>query len=281
MIAPIGIGLMHTVIFLSLLLQPARAQITEKQLIDLLARENLTRARLKINDLARRYPNSPAMLFMQASFTENAQEALELYKKLTQKFPNTRYGIKATYRIGQFYFARGFYYMARKYFKEVVRSPYNSGLKEMAQYYAAKCLFAAGKRDSARAEWLRLKQISQSQLLIALIEDDLRYFESRDRPESVVDGLGVYPPSVATQPRFAVQIGAYRKRENAESQKKYFGLLGYPVEIQEIVHKKKTQYRVILGKFHDRETAKKFGEAFKKKFQLSYHIIKLDERNHD
>ncbi len=262
-------------------LQLANAQITEKQLIDLIARENLTRTRLKIDDLARRYPDSPVVLFMQASFTENAQKAFELYKKLTQKFPNTRYGVKATYRIGQFYFARGFYYTARKYFQEVIHSPYNIGLKEMAQYYAAKCLFAAGKRDSARAEWLRLKQITQSQLLIALIEDDLRYYESKDRPESVMDGLAAHLPPVASPPRFAVQIGAYRNRENAESQKKYFGLLGYPVEIQEIVHKKKTQYRVILGEFHDRETAKKFGEAFKKKFQLSYHIIKLDEGNHD
>ena len=260
---------------------PIFAQITEKQLIDILAREPLAEARRKIDELATRHPDSPAVLYMQASITEDAQKAFERYKALAQKFPRNPYGVKAAYRIGQFYFARGFYYTARKYFQDVALAAPSPRLKDMAQYYAAKCLFAAGKRDSAKAEWQRLKQTTRSQLLLALLEDDLRAFNPGGTARLQSNGASAALLSDARTPQYAIQIGSFRKRENAESQKKYFGLLGYPVEIQVIERKKKPFYRVVIGQFENRDTAKKFGEAFKQKFQISYQIIKRNEGNHD
>ncbi len=254
---------------------PAFSQINEKQILDLIAQNDLARAQKMVEEVWRRHPDSPAAHYYRALLIADAQKAFEAYQLVSDRFPDTVWGRKSAFRLAQFYFARGFYFTARKYFLDIARR--DSGpLGQRARYYAAKSLFAAGKRDSARTELRTLQRQTESQLLQALIEEDLHWYdENRNLPGPVP-----LRPLARQQQLFVLQIGSYRQKENAESQMKYFGLLGYPVQVESVQKKGKTYYRVLLGKFATRATAKRFGEAFKKRYGLSFRILPLGE-GHD
>ncbi|RMD99974.1 MAG: hypothetical protein D6814_04545 [Calditrichaeota bacterium] len=250
-------------------------QINEKQLLELMAKDDVATARQKVEEAVKRYPHSPVALYFQALLEVDAVRALELYKSLVKRFRSSEYAVKSLYRIGQFYFARGFYYSARKYFLDVIRTEPNSDLADKATYFAAKCLFAAGKRDSARQEFIQLKRHHPPQLLIALIDEDLATLNSSGPDRYAAPAAQTPGINDAQTGGYTVQIGSYLREENARSQKKYFALLGYPVEIKEIKKNSATYYRVFIGRFSEKAKAKKFAQAFKQKFGLKTHIVEL------
>ncbi len=252
------------------------AQLTEKQLLDLIATQSLREARLRVNEVAARYPDSPVALYFQALLESDANKAIEKYKRITERHPESVYSVKATYRLGQFYFARGFYYSARKYFLDVVQKQAPRAMLDGARYSAAKCLYAAGKLDSARSELEALRQTTTSQLYIALIDEDLQALRERATLNAAIsEGASGSHTESGTGKIYTIQIGSYQQYENALSQKKYFSLLGYPVEIRTFERGEATFYRVLIGKFSSREVADRFGRAFKKKFAMNYRIVKL------
>ena len=63
-------------------------------------------------ELISKYPNDPGVLYLQALLTSNGMKSLELYSKLIEKFPESKYAGEASVKIGEYFYARGLYSQA-------------------------------------------------------------------------------------------------------------------------------------------------------------------------
>jgi len=82
----------------------------------------------KLSELKKDYPNSSNVMFLDGVLTENAQDAIEIYQNILDKYPKSSFADAALYRIYSYYFALGLYNTADKYFSKLKtdypQSPY-------------------------------------------------------------------------------------------------------------------------------------------------------------
>jgi tetratricopeptide (TPR) repeat protein len=259
-----------------LFVQASFGQLTEKQILDLIAKEGIAVARSRVQRVAWKYPASPAVAYFAAILEENGSRAYERYRQVVARFHGSNYAARALYRMAQYNFAKGNYFTARKQFLDLKRIYPDFALNETAVYYAAKCLFAAGEVDSAAAELVRLARQAHSQLIINLASEDLEILQQRTgMVRSGRETAMPLAPGAPDETLYSVMIGSYSERENAESQKQYFALMGYPVEVKEVYQKKRTDYLVLIGRFKSKAEAERFGAAFKSRFGLKYRIVNV------
>ncbi|HSP86864.1 MAG TPA: SPOR domain-containing protein [Ignavibacteriaceae bacterium] len=78
--------------------------------------------------LKTKYPNSPSVLFLEGILTENGQDAVSIYSKIVNSYPQSKYADASLYRIYSYYYAIGLYDAAKKHLsrlkKEYPSSPY-------------------------------------------------------------------------------------------------------------------------------------------------------------
>lgn len=259
-----------------LFVQASFGQLTEKQILDLIAKDGIAVARTRLQRAAWQYPNSPAVAYFSAVLEEDGSLAYGRYQKVVARFKSSNYAARALYRMAQYNFARGNYFTARKQFLNLKQLFPTSALSETAEYYATKCLFAAGKVDSARAELVILAREARSQLIINLAREDLEVLQQKkDVGMTSREIAAPLAPGTVAAEIYSVLIGSYSERGNAESQKQYFALMGFPVEVEEVYKKKRTDYLVLIGRFKSKAEAERFGAAFKSRFGLKYRIVNV------
>jgi tetratricopeptide (TPR) repeat protein len=79
-------------------------------------------------DLKNKYPNSPSVMFLEGVLTENGQDAVAIYSKIVNSYPQSKYADASLYRIYSYYYALGLYDAAKNHLnrlkKEYPESPY-------------------------------------------------------------------------------------------------------------------------------------------------------------
>lgn len=89
------------------------------------------------------------------------------------------------------------------------------------------------------------------------------------------------PKKVEAKPKavalYAVQIGAYLQRTNAEDQKKRYAQAGYKTEVVEKQEGKRKYYAVWVGELATREQAYALADELKKKFKVRAHSVRRDD----
>lgn len=82
----------------------------------------------KLPELKSKYPNSPSVMFLDGVLTENGQDAVSIYSKIVNSYPQSKYADASLYRIYSYYYALGLYDAAKKHLeklkKEYPESPY-------------------------------------------------------------------------------------------------------------------------------------------------------------
>ena len=79
-------------------------------------------------ELKKKYPNSPSVMFLEGVLTENGQDAVAIYSKIVNSYPQSKYADASLYRIYSYYYALGLYEAAKNHLnrlkKEYPESPY-------------------------------------------------------------------------------------------------------------------------------------------------------------
>ncbi|KAA3616169.1 MAG: hypothetical protein DWQ05_10500 [Calditrichaeota bacterium] len=253
----------------------AQAQLSEKQILQIIAEHDLQTAQERLEKVAKRYPASPEILFLQTILVENGQEAFKLYSDIYFKNKASRYAPDALFKIAQYNYAKGDYERARIFFLYVVTDYPNSGNRPLCQYFAARMLLAQSKLDAAESELKAVIKKSKDVDVIILADEDLKYIETlRNATKREKKETHVARPN-APQIIFAVQIGAFSNYSNAASQRQYYGKLGYKSEIVPYKTRTGSLYRVILGRFDSEKSARDFGNKIKKLHKINYRLAKL------
>lgn len=256
---------------------PVRAQLTTRQVLKIVAANDLQTTIARLDKLIKKYPSSPELIYLRAMLNSNAADAFDDYSQVYSKYKSSYYAPDALMKIAQYNYAKGDYERARVFYSSIVTKYPNAENRWLAQYFAAKTLLAQSKLEAAEAELKQVHKRCRDASLKLLIDEDLSYIETL---KQVTRSKKKQALKKNIQPRlhigkYAIQIGSYSNRTNALNQVQYFGKLGYATEI--ITHKTRNNlyYRVIIGRYESKKSARINGDKFKSIFKKPYRIIHL------
>lgn len=315
---------------------PAYSQITEAEILALIAANDLALARERVQEMRRTSPTSALAAYYSAVLEDDADAAASAFLDFVKRFDDSAYMDRARYRLGQYYFTRNNFTRSRQYFVEVTNKHAGSALAPTAQYYAAKTLLLAGDLYGAKTELENVSRRHSGTWLAKFAQEDLQQealktlpprMEEQPQPvtaeepsKSPTTGAAAAqsereqtpfakqttqknplqteerkttptrkeekkPEPAAKKPTpkpkpvaiYAVQVGAYLQRVNAEDQKKRYMQAGYKTEVVEKQEGRRKYFAVWVGELATREQAYALVEELKKKFKVRAHTVRRDE----
>jgi cell division protein FtsN len=241
------------ILSVSFLALPLRGQETEVQrYLGMVQKGQVDEVRKEVPGLLEKYPNNPAVLYLQAAVTKEGAEAARIYQSIVDNFPKSSYADAALFRVYQFYYALGLYRTAELKMKQLQREyPHSRYLKPEANETASipeepPPPTGRAPRDSAGGTVPR-----EAAPAVAT-------------PEAT--------PSV-TPTTFALQVGAFGAQPNAEKQKKFFEEKGFTVDMITKVRDTQTLYVVLVGNYASYDEAKAKSVEIKNKYQITSLVV--------
>ncbi len=247
---------------------PCNAQFSDFNLRKELARHDLSEVEKKVAEFAIEYDGSAEAVYVQAVLEHDAQKAMELYNRVKVEFPDSPLTAFANFQMGHYYFARGLYISARRFFLEVIEKHSDSKIVPDAMYFAAVCMCAARKTETCRTELENFRKQYRSSPLARLALEDLSEIGVAALPAEKLQRV-----VSASEGKYTLQLGSFSQTNNALNLRNYFSKLGFQVEIREIVTDGKTNYAVWLGAFRTKQAAQTFGDKLKKDHGKPYRIV--------
>lgn len=225
------------------------------------------KARLTQMEKDNRFPEQ--VLFLKGLLTADGDSAVHVYERFLMLYPKSRFCDEALYRISQYKYAKGLYQSALRPLVQLVKKFPNSPIMEKSLYGIALCHLNLNQSDSAVVYFKKIMDRSSD-------SDVAR--SARIQLVSLQGGVQPLPEAidstVASAPRFAVQVGAFSNQTNAVLRKSFFERAGYPVELRTKKRDDEILYLVWIGTYATMEEAQKTGEELKNKYGLNYHLVK-------
>lgn len=257
------------------------AQDFEHDFLSWLEKHSKEELKNRLDTIKKKYPDSPVPLFIEAYIEENGDRAIELYKQVVEKYPNSKFTENALLKLAQYHYAIGSYVSARQYLENLVDQFSDSPLVPEAKYLAARCLIATGYYALAEEE---LKKLVKAHSKSSFKDHAKTELASLDELAKQDNNLPRSPNAVANSDRpietsggsekYAIQIGAFQDKENASRQKELYSRQGYLAAIETKHVNNNLLYLVWLGEFETEEQAARFGEVFKNLHGVSFHVVK-------
>ncbi len=250
------------------------------------------RARADLPALLNNYPDAPGVKYLQGVLASDGEEAYRIFKEIADKSRYNPYKDAATLKVGEYLYTRGLYISAERYLRQIPVHYPRSPHIERAANLLIRSMAAAGKVDSSRT-WARVLQRQYPQIDFSFQLDGLESSPERSTPtESSAPPEPVdlsrenpyYDPDEADEPAdtsqeaqesagYAIQVGAFSSRENAEAGKEIFEEHDYPVQIRKRNRNNVELYLVWIGQYETREEAERVGSEIKQKLALPYFIL--------
>jgi tetratricopeptide (TPR) repeat protein len=197
----------------------------------------LSAVKEKLPELKVKYPGSPAIMFLDGVLTEDGQQAVVIYQRIIEKYPNSKYADAAVYRVFSYFYALGLYEAAEK-MREKLNTEYpDSPYRKLAE---------ANKTPD---------------------------FKTSTQPGETPKIST--PPTTRTDYRFTIQAGAFSNSANAINLKNDFERAGYITEMKE-KNVGGTNFQIVyVGKFALRRDAEDFLHIINSKFNLNGRVIEI------
>lgn len=213
----------------------------------------------------------PGVILHLADLTYDAELSSKYYKDLYKKFPKSKEATLALIRLGQYYYALEAYNMAISYFSKASKRPLSNFAKQKVQYWLGKSYIMTDKKDSAK---LYFKLVMTEDTLSPYFKLAKSSLTSLTRGKTVDKKISV-STSKDTSVKYGIQIGAFSSKSNANQLKEKYAGKGYDVFIIPATTNKRASYRVIIGKFSNRNDAEDYIKIFRKAEGISCWITKI------
>jgi len=230
-------------IVVGLIAVPVRlsAQVDPTPYIERLAKGDTESVRSEVSDLVDRYPNDPGIRYLQGLVTEDGTDAVRVFQGLVDRHPDSEWADDALYKVYQFYYSIGLYRTADLKMEQLRRdypsSPYASA-KGTAAPPRVSDETGAGAEGAESAGSV-----------------------------AVEAGAGTHSG------QFALQVGAYSARENADKQKFFFEDQGFPVEVINRVRDGRSLFIVLVGNYLTYEDAKTKSADIRKQYGVDSFVV--------
>jgi len=223
-------------------------------------------------DLINTYPNSKvchqAIYWCAASYLAIRQpsKARQMYEKYLARYSALTELVHLG--IGDSYFIEKEYEKALRAYQMLIRL-YPQGSSLPAAYKRmADCYRILGRDDKAQELENKLKQKYPQSIYTQLVKPTATITQINPIPET---------PEPAQQ-NYVIQVGSYSQQNNALALKMRLKKLGYPVKISVKIINAQQYYRVWVGPYPDKKTAKKIANKLKAQERLEYLIKKYPEQ---
>lgn len=190
--------------------------------------------RAELPSLLERYPNNPGVLYLQAALATDGTEAVRLYQSVVDNYPRSEWADDALYKVHQFYYALGLYRTAELKMSQLQKDYPRSP-------YAVRGTSAPPTRNLP------------------------------EEPASPPGAAGT--PAATGETSFALQVGAYSLRENAEKQKLFFEDLGEQVEVINRMRDNRSLFIVLVGRYRTADEARAAGDAIRAKHNIDARVV--------
>ena len=216
-----------------------------------------------IPELVSKYPNDPGVLYLQALLTVSGMKSLELYSRLIEKYPESKYSGEASVKIGEYFYARGLYSQAGKQLCSIPRKyPRLTNMQGVIDMMVSS-FRAIGEEDSVKY----YSGIYQSM------------FPNLDMSKYGIKKQPILNPRILDNEKrkepkpYVVQIGAFGSIQNANRLKLQVSQIGYEVEISPVQTNGKGLQAVRVVRFRSKSSADRVGEVIKKKLGIDYRVL--------
>lgn len=196
--------------------------------------------------LKNKNPNDPNVMFLEAILTEDGKESINIYNKILEKYPHSRYADASLYRIYSYYFSLGEYDKAKESFEK---------LKE--EYPISPYLKLAERNIPSENKLFAEKNVKK---------------EKSPQPEKKNE---IKKEEKSFNYKFTIQAGAFSKASNAISLKKSFENNGFLSEVKE-KNVGGTNFNIVyVGKFQNRDEAENFLQVINNEFKLEGRVVSI------
>jgi cell division septation protein DedD len=194
----------------------------------------------QLPELKRKNPESPSIMFLEGVLTENGQQAIVIYQKIVDSYPDSRYADAALYRIYSYYYALGLYETAKEKLMQL-----------QAKYPSSPYLKIASQTRIPEEED---QQQEQQQMQ-----------NEQEQQETVSE----------QQYQFTIQAGAFSKSENAKSLQSDFEKAGIFSQVKQKSVAGTVFNVVYVGKFVNESDADNFLKVINEKFKLNARVVPI------
>lgn len=200
---------------------------------------NSSEVKAELPELKRKNPESPSIMFLEGVLTENGQQAIVIYQKIVDNYPESRYADAALYRIYSYYYALGLYETAKEKLMQL-----------QAKYPSSPYL----------------KVASQTRIPDQDEQTQEQQDPTQEKKQQTVS---------EHQYKFTIQAGAFSNSDNAKSLQSDFENAGMFCQIKE-KNVAGTVFNVVyVGKFLTEDEADNFLKVINEKFKLNARIVPI------
>lgn len=193
-------------------------------------------------DLLVEYPNDPGVKLLLAVVSENAEKAVEIYKEIVQKYPESQWADDAYWRLLQYYAVKGDVDKA-EYELNNFRKRYPT-----SEYLPAATDVVRTARSIANS---KLKQIQEN-----LKKDENLQTTSQELKKTTAEPPKVEKSESKSGPvTYGLQVGVYSTLETAEAEKEKFLKKRLRTTIEEKIINGQKRFAVVIGNYSSRESA--------------------------
>jgi len=204
---------------------------------------NKTEALTRLAELKDDYPDDPSVMFLEGVLTENGQDAVAIYTKIINEYPNSRYADAAVFRIYSYYYALGLYNTAKSFLNRLKKNYPKSPYIKIAEQ--------------------RTDNFKKSKTTTITTPDRKKSFPSKPQNKIIYN--------------YTIQAGAFTKSVNANHLKTEFESAGFYSSIKTKNVAGTIFHVVYVGKFETEESAKKALSLINKQFNLKARVTTISK----
>lgn len=223
------------------------------RLIKLSTEGKFEEVRNEIPDLLAKFPDDPGVKFLHASVIEDALLAIEVYKRIIKDFPNSEFADDSYWRIIQYYAIMGDIQKAEdelsQFRKKHSTSPFLSPAVDIVRSainYANFSKKSTVNPIKAKEQDKKEREILGMQPEPNVVKDIVEKENSNENKAKVPDDNDV---------NWGLQVGIYKDKATADSEKARFLKLRLRTEIVEKKVQGKTMYAVVIGNYTSKQSA--------------------------
>ena len=130
--------------------------------LTLIEKGNLSEVKENLPELLDRYPNEAGVLYIQALVNDDGEEAINQFRTIIDKFPESEFAVDCEMKIGEYLFARGLYSQSSIQFKKTIYKYPKGDHHQRAMDLMVNSYMTTGESDSARVALKTMKQLYPS-----------------------------------------------------------------------------------------------------------------------
>ncbi len=243
------------------------------RLIKLSTEGKFDEVRNEIPDLLAKFPDDPGVKFLHASVIEDALLAIEVYKRIIKEFPNSDFADDSYWRIIQYYAIMGDIQKAEdelsQFRKKHSTSPFLSPAVDIVRSAINYSNFS--KKSTVNPIKAKEQDRKEREILGLSAEPPIHTKEIAEK-----DNTPEAKPKTTEEAdvNWGLQVGIYKDKATAESEKARFLKLRLRTEIVEKKVQGKTMYAVVIGNYTSKQSAESARTVVAKQCQCEPLIYK-------